>query len=150
MMIERAHEQLPDHETVRLARAGAAELGRLLNKLPETDRAHVKLDGQDLILPRQALILLRDLLADMAQGNAVTIVPVHAEMTTQQAADILNVSRPYLVTLLEKGELRFTKVGTHRRIRFKDLMAYKDNIKKQSSKAMDELVKIAQESNLGY
>ena len=150
MMIERGHEQLPDHETVRLARAGAAELGRLLNKLPETDRAHVKLDGQDLILPRQALILLRDLLADMAQGNAVAIVPLHAEMTTQQAADILNVSRPYLITLLEKGELRFTRVGTHRRIQFKDLMAYKDKIKEQSSNAMDELVRIAQESNLGY
>ena len=150
MMIERGHEQLPDHETVRLARAGAAELGRLLNKLPETDRAHVKLDGQDLLLPRQALILLRDLLADMAQGNAVAIVPLHAEMTTQQAADILNVSRPYLITLLEKGELRFTRVGTHRRIQFKDLMAYKDKIKEQSSNAMDELVRIAQESNLGY
>ena len=150
MMIEREHEQLPDHETVRLARVGAAELSRLLNKLPEADRAHVKLDGQDLILPRQALILLRDLLADMAQGNAVAIVPLHAEMTTQQAADILNVSRPYLITLLEKGELRFTRVGTHRRIQFKDLMAYKDKIKEQSSNAMDELVKIAQENNLGY
>ena len=116
----------------------------------ETDRAHVKLDGQDLILPRQALILLRDLLADMAQGNAVAIVPLHAEMTTQQAADMLNVSRPYLVNLLEKGELRFTRVGTHRRIQFKDLMAYKEKIKKQSSSAMDELVRIAQENNLGY
>ena len=150
MMTEREYKQLPDHETVRLARAGAAELGRLLNKLPETDRAHVKMDGQDLILPRQALILLRDLLADMAQGDAVAIVPLHAEMTTQQAADILNVSRPYLITLLEKGKLRFTRVGTHRRIQFKDLMAYKDKIRKQSSNAMDELVKIAQESNLGY
>ena len=150
MMIERGHEQLPDHETVRLARAGAAELGRLLNKLPESDRAHVKLDGQDLILPRRALVLLRDLLADMAQGDAVAIVPLHAEMTTQQAADFLNVSRPYLITLLEKGELRYTKVRTHRRIQFKDLMAYKDKTGKQSLDAMDELVKIAQESNLGY
>ena len=150
MMIERVHEQLPDANTVRLARASAAELGQLLNKLPETDRAHIKLDGQDLILPRQALILLRDLLADMAQGNAVAIVPLHAEMTTQQAADMLNVSRPYLINLLEKGELRFTRVGTHRRIQFKDLMAYKDKIKKQSSSAMDELVQIAQENNLGY
>ena len=150
MMIERVHEQLPDLKTVRLARASAAELGQLLNKLPETDRAHIKLDGQDLILPRQALVLLRDLLADMAQGNAVAIVPLHAEMTTQQAADILNVSRPYLVNLLEEGELQFTRVGTHRRIQFKDLMAYKDKIKKQSSSAMDELVQIAQENNLGY
>ena len=150
MMIERGHEQLPDQETVRLARAGASGLDRLLNKLPESDKAGVKLDGQDLILPRQALVLLRDLLADMAQGDAVAVVPLHTEMTTQQAADFLNVSRPYLITLLEKGELRYTKVGTHRRIRFKELIAYKDKIRQQSSDAMDELAKIAQESNLGY
>ena len=150
MMIERGHEQLPDRKTVRLARAGAVEIGRLLDKLPETDSAHVKLGGQDLVLPRRALILLRDLLADMAQGDAVAVVPLHAEMTTQQAADILNISRPYLITLLEKGELRYTKVGTHRRIQLKDLMAYKDKIRKQSAEAMDELVSIAQENNLGY
>ena len=108
------------------------------------------MDGHDLILPRQALILLRDLLADMAQGNAVTVVPMHTEMTTQQAADILNVSRPYLVKLLERGELGFTRVGTHRRIRFEDLMAYKKNCREQSDRAMDELVRQAQEDNLGY
>jgi excisionase family DNA binding protein len=89
------------------------------------------MDGHDLILPRQALILLSDLLADMAQGNAVTVVSMRAEMTTQQAADILNVSRPYLVKLLEQGELDFTKVGTHRRIRFEDLMAYKKKCREQ-------------------
>ena len=150
MIIEQAHEQLPDQETVRLARAGATDLERLLNKLPESECAGVKLDGHDLILPRQALVLLRDLLADMAQGDAVAVVPLHAEMTTQQAADFLNVSRPYLITLLEKGELRYAKVGTHRRIRFRDLVAYKDEIRQHSSDAMDELVKIAQENNLGY
>ena len=150
MMIERGYEQLPDQETVRLARAGASSLDRLLNKLPESDKTGVKLDGQDLALPRQALVLLRDLLADMAQGDAVAVVPLHTEMTTQQAADFLNVSRPYLITLLERGELRYTKVGTHRRIQFKELLAYKDKIRQQSSGAMDELVKIAQENNLGY
>ena len=150
MVIERGREQLPDQETVRLARAGASDLDRLLSKLPESDKTGVKLDGQDLTLPRQALVLLRDLLADMAQGDAVAVVPLHTEMTTQQAADFLNISRPYLITLLERGELRYTKVGTHRRIQFKELLAYKDKIRQQSSGAMDELVKIAQENNLGY
>ena len=150
MMIERVREQLPDQETVQLARAGASDLDRLLNKLPESGKTGIKLGGQDLILPRQALVLLRDLLADMAQGDAVAVVPLHTEMTTQQAADFLNVSRPYLITLLERGELRHTKVGTHRRIQFKELIAYKDKIRQQSSDAMDELVKIAQENNLGY
>ena len=144
------HEQLPDFESTQLARASAAELSKLLNEKPEADRAAIKLDDHDLILPRQALILLRDLLTDMAQGNAVTVVPMHAEMTTQQAADILNVSRPYLVKLLETGTLGFTRVGTHRRIRFEELMAYKQKLKEQSSRAMDELAKQAQENDMGY
>ena len=144
------YEQLPDFESAQLARASAAELSKLLNEKPEADRAAIKLDDHDLILPRQALILLRDLLTDMAQGNAVTVVPMHAEMTTQQAADILNVSRPYLVKLLETGALGFTRVGTHRRIRFEELMAYKQKLKDQSSRAMDELAKQAQENDMGY
>ncbi len=150
MTIERVHEQLPDQETVRLARAGASELERLLNKLPDMDKTSIKLDGQEVVLPRGALVLLRDLLAGMSQGAAFAIAPLHAEMTTQQAADYLNVSRPYLITLLEKGELRYTKVGTHRCLRFRDVVAYKNEIRQQSSDAMDELVKIAQENNLGY
>lgn len=144
------YERLPNSEATQLARASAAELSKLLSEKPESDRASIKMDGHDLILPRQALILLRDLLADMAQGNAVTVVPMHAEMTTQQAADILNVSRPYLVKLLQQGELEFTKVGTHRRIRFEDLMAYKKKRREQSERAMDELVKQAQEDGLDY
>lgn len=142
--------ELPDPETVEMARTSAAELSRLLQEKPDTDRARVKMDGHDLILPRHALRLLRDLLADMAQGNAVTVVPTHAEMTTQQAANFLNVSRPYLIKLLESGELKFTLVGTHRRIRFEDLMEYQRQIAKQSDEAMDELAKQAQENKMGY
>lgn len=78
------------------------------------------------------------------------VVPLHAEMTTQQAANILNVSRPYLIKLLEKGELAFTKVGNHRRIRFEDLMVFRQKMKQQAFKAMDELVKQAQETEMGY
>lgn len=144
------YQELPGVEIAQMARASAAELSRLLREKPDADRASVKMDGHDLILPRQAINLLRDVLADMAQGNAVTIVPMHAEMTTQQAANILNVSRPYLVKLLEKGELGFTKVGTHRRICFEDLMEYKQKIKQQSTQAMDELAKQAQEHGMGY
>ena len=152
VMTQRDYQRLPDDKTAKLARASAAELSQLLDRFPVSKRSHFKIeiDGQDLILPGQALVLLRNLLDELALGNAVTIVPLHAELTTQQAADILKVSRPYLINLLERGELQFTKVGTHRRIRFDDLMAYKNVIKKRSSTAMDELVKIAQEANLGY
>ncbi|HET9679802.1 MAG TPA: DNA-binding protein, partial [Gammaproteobacteria bacterium] len=90
---------LPDTEIAQVAHASASELSRLLKERPDADRAQVKLDGHDLILPRQAVVLLRDLLSDMAQGNAVSVVPSHAEMTTQEAANFLNISRPYLVKL---------------------------------------------------
>lgn len=150
METSKDYQELPDEEAVQLARASAAELSSLLSEKPDVDRASVKMDGHDLILPRQAITLLRDLLADMAQGNAVTIVPTHAEMTTQQAADILNVSRPFLIKLLERGELAFTKVGTHRRIRFEDLMKFKQALKQRSQDAMDELVAQAQENDMGY
>jgi len=117
---------LHDNESSSLAQTSAEELSRLLGKIPEAERVRVSLDGNDLILPRQALALLRDILIEMAQGNEVTIVPTHAELTTQEAANLLNVSRPHLVKLLEFGEISFTKAGTHRRIRYQDLMSYRD------------------------
>ncbi|MCA1804642.1 MAG: hypothetical protein LC646_04705 [Xanthomonadaceae bacterium] len=75
----RATDRLPDAETTALARASATELSKLLARIPVADRARVQLDGTDLILPRDVLALLRDILTEMAQGNAVTIVPTHAE-----------------------------------------------------------------------
>lgn len=141
---------LPDTETAALARASARELSKLLAEKPNADRAQVKLDGHDLILPRQALALLRDLLAEMAQGNAVTVVPTHAELTTQEAANILNVSRPYLIKLLDEGKIEYHKLNKHRRIKFEDLMAYKRMQDKESAKALDELASQAQELDMGY
>lgn len=146
-----AHPQiLPDSEASALARASAEELSRLLGRIPQAERAQVKLDGNDLILPRQALALLRDLLVEMAQGNAVTIVPTHAELTTQEAANLLNVSRPHLVKLLEDGDIPFTKAGTHRRIRYQDLMAYREQRMQESRNALDKLTEQAQELDMGY
>jgi hypothetical protein len=98
MSSARETTSLPSTEDSRLARASAQELSALLTELAEADRARVKLDGHDLIPPRQSLALPRDVLTEMAQGNAVTIAPTHAELTTQEAANILNVSRPYVIT----------------------------------------------------
>jgi excisionase family DNA binding protein len=117
----------------------------LLAQMPKAERANIKLDGRDLILPRQALALLRDLLSEMAQGNAVTIVPMHAELTTQEAANILNVSRPYLIKLLDESKIPHHKINKHRRIRFDDLMAYKAQQAQLSAQALDELAQQAQE-----
>ncbi|GAB4536602.1 MAG: hypothetical protein Tsb0014_24570 [Pleurocapsa sp.] len=105
---------------------------------------------QILEIPSSAYQLLIDILSQMAQGNAVTLIPIHAELTTQEAADILNVSRPYLIKLLESKTIPFHKVGRHRRIRFEDLMNYKTQIDNDRMQALDELAAQAQELNMGY
>ena len=143
-------QKMPDNESATLARASAEGLSRLLGQIPEAERARVQLDGNVLILPRQALTLLRDLLVEMAQGNAVTIVPTHAELTTQEAANILNVSRPHLVKILEEDVIPFSRTGTHRRIRYQDLMAYRDQRNQDSKSALNELVSQAQANDMGY
>ncbi|AOU99327.1 DNA-binding protein [Acidihalobacter yilgarnensis] len=147
---QKLESALPDREQADLARESAAELSKLLANRPEIARARIQFDDTDLVLPRQAITLLRDLLAEMAQGNAVAVIPTHQELTTQQAADLLNVSRPHLIKLLEEGKLPFTKAGSHRRIRFEELLKYKEERDLRSQNAMDELAKQAQELNMGY
>lgn len=107
-------------------------------------------DGKELQLPKSVTPFLTHLLTEMAQGNAVTLIPVHAELTTQEAADYLNVSRPYLIKLLEQDKIPFHKVGTHRRVRFTDLEAYRRRAEEEHRAAMDELVAHAQELGMGY
>ena len=94
--------------------------------------------------------MLLEVLSEMSKGNAISLIPHHHEISTQEAANLLNVSRPYLVQLLEKGELPFRLIGTHRRVRLTDLMEYKANIDKQRSRALDELAALSQEANIGY
>lgn len=101
-------------------------------------------------LPTRALQLLLDILAEFADGNAVKVIPIHAELTTQEAADLLNVSRPHLVKLLEDGALPFHRTGKHRRIRFADLMQFKQSRDDTSRQAMDALARQSQELDMGY
>jgi excisionase family DNA binding protein len=112
----------------------------------------MKIEGlaEPVEIPAPAVRMLVDLLVEMAAGNAVTLIPVHAELTTQQAAEILGVSRPFLVSQLEAGKLKFHKVGTHRRIHFLAVMAYKQRMTKDRKMVLDELTDQAQAHNLGY
>lgn len=142
--------KLPDAQAAELARESSAALARLLLDKPDQDRARVQMDGLDIVLPRHAIELLRSILTEMAQGNAVSIMPMHAELTTQEAANILNVSRPHLIKLLENGRIEYMKVGTHRRIRLQDLMEYMHQRDEESRAAMQELVDQAQELDMGY
>ena len=110
----------------------------------------VTIDGEDCEIPLAALRMLKDLLVQLSLGNSVTLMPIHAELTTQEAADLLSVSRPYLVSLLESGKITFHKAGSHRRIVLKDLLAYKKQQELESDAAMAELAREAQELGLGY
>jgi excisionase family DNA binding protein len=128
---------------------------RTLSKYAHTDRLHLKVlnpDGNsdDLVLPGYAVHMLMEILTETSKGNAITIMPIHAELTTQQAAEILNVSRPHLVHLLESNQIPFTKVGAHRRVLAKDVFEYKDRVNKQRLQTLDELTAQAQELGMGY
>ena len=126
----------PTREESSLAR----DSGRALSALTKRDlRVHIPETNEDITLPAPAVRLLVDLLSEMAEGNAVALIPIHAELTTQQAADLLGVSRPFLIKLLEIGRLPFRKVGTHRRILFKDVAAYKRELDRKRQSNFDRL-----------
>jgi len=102
-----------------------------------------------LVLPAAAVQLLQFVLAQMAGGNAVTLLPVHAELTTQEAADLLGVSRPYLVKQLERHVLPYRTVGTHRRVLLSDLLAYQQKVRRQQNQALQDLADESQDMDLG-
>ncbi|NBE54471.1 helix-turn-helix domain-containing protein [Streptomyces boluensis] len=112
-------------------------------------RARVEAEPDaELLLPRGAVELLATVLAHMAAGRAVAVVPAHAELTTQQAADLLNVSRPYLIGLLQSGEIEYRSVGKHRRIKAESLLAYRRGDDRARREAADELTALNQEMGL--
>lgn len=104
--------------------------------------------GEEIELPESLFHVLRQLVSHLAQGRAVAVVPLNKELTTQEAADILNVSRPFLVKLLERGEIPFVKTGSHRRIQFSDLMAYKRRRDAERRHALARLTQMSQEMGL--
>lgn len=146
-------QALPTDEEVALARESGRALSACLHRRAQTQQIEV-LDDQGAAhpvrLPVSVLRLLVDVLTEIGEGNAVSLMPIHAELTTQEAADVLNVSRPFLVQLLERGDIPFHKTGTHRRVRYRDVIDYKTRIDSERAKALDALAEQAQALGMGY
>jgi len=128
----------------------AKETSRLLaSRLKKDTPMQFRLDEQGdpvtVQLPAMAVSLLLRILEEMAHGNAVTVIPVHTELTTQEAADMLHISRPSLIQLLEEGKIEYRRVGTHRRVRFESLMKYKRQVDQARRAALEELAAYDQE-----
>ncbi|MFP2903825.1 helix-turn-helix domain-containing protein [Pyxidicoccus sp. 3LFB2] len=107
-------------------------------------------NGEQLELPIEAAVLLRDLFAALAAGQAVSVVPLHKELTTQEAADLLNISRQGLVDLLEAGKLPYHKPNKHRRIRAADLLQYKQRRDAEREQTLRELTQLSEETGDYY
>jgi len=133
----------------------AQESSRRLSRLTRRDRLMLQIPAKNhqaetIELPRPVVGLLMRILAEMAEGNAVTLMPIRAELTTQQAASILGVSRPFLIKQMKEKKMPYRRIGTHRRVRFQDLMDYKRRIDADRAKVLEQLAAQAQELEMGY
>ena len=149
MSVPKDHIYSPStQEEIRLASDSASILAACHGR-GNTARLRLIDDDKDITVPVKAIHMLADILHMMEQNQAVSIVPVNAELTTQQAADFLNVSRPYLIsTLLDAGKLPFHMAGNRRKLYFKDLMAYKEKQRQESQQAMQALADMTQDLGL--
>lgn len=147
-----SYRQLPPTEREStLARTSRQRLARYAQEDHSLTVRVIDADQDEAIeLPAGAVAMLMDILEAMAAGQGVTLIPENAELTTAQAAEILNVSRPFLIKLLEEGQIPYRKVGRHRRIRMEDVMSYKQAIDREREKVLDQLAADAQEQGMGY
>jgi excisionase family DNA binding protein len=142
---------LPTPDEMEEAKASS----RTLAKYADADRVQMTLRGSngesdEMVLPGSVLQMLLTVLSEMSQGNAISLIPRHQELSTQEAASMLNVSRPFLVGLLEKGKIPHRKVGSHRRVRLEDLLGYTENVDRQRAEALDRLAELSQQEDMGY
>ena len=138
----------PDHTVLPPAKA-LDELVALLHQPHSGNRTMlVGPDGAQISLPREVVLALRTVVDALAAGNAVTVTPVHQRLTTQEAADLLGISRPTFVKLLESGAIPFERLASHRRVRLADLLAYRHEQAAQRRAALDRMVDIAASSGM--
>jgi len=149
----RLQETLPTAEEAFRAKLCSQELSAILETRADTQTLAI-LNPQGIEhsvnIPVSALRLLVDVLTELGEGNSVRLVPVHAELTTQETADLLNISRPTLIRLLDEGAIPVHRAGNRRKVRFSDLRAYQQKLKKDRLAALSELSALDQELGLGY
>jgi len=144
----KTHEPVcPTDRETTLARQASRELTSISNhdlkiRIPKTN--------EEITIPASAVRLLTELLSELAEGNAVALTPIGAELTTTQAADLLGVSRPFLIKQLEAGLIPFRKVGAHRRILFKDIMTHRRQTEQKRLDTLEKLAAQAQNLDMGY
>lgn len=141
---------MPNRREQLVAEEAAKQIEKLGDDVHQAELTVLTADGQEFTVkvPLSALRAVTEVVEHYAKGNAVAISPVHMELTTQEAADMLGVSRPYFVKLLEDGKLPFRKLNSHRRIRLEDVMSYKDRTDILRRQALSELTQLSQELGL--
>lgn len=138
---------LPDEQEARSARQLSKRLARYVGR---DLTLHIDNETDPLVLSQGVLAVLQEVLAQTALGRPVKVLPLEAELTTQQAAELLRVSRPFLVKLLEAGTIPHRKVGSHRRVDLSNLLNYQARVKNQQEDALRELQEQAQILKMGY
>ncbi|NRA85263.1 MAG: helix-turn-helix domain-containing protein [Gammaproteobacteria bacterium] len=146
-------KSLPSAQDIALAKLSSQELSAVLESNGESQNINV-VDKEgishEVTIPSSALKLLIEVLTQLGQGNSVNITPIHAELTTQEAADMLNMSRPTLIKLLDSDQIPHFRKGNRRKVAFVDVISFKTNLDKQRLSALDELSALDQELGLGY
>ncbi|MCX8829690.1 helix-turn-helix domain-containing protein [Vibrio parahaemolyticus] len=145
--------KLTSAEEIALAKLGSQELSAVIESNGEAQRINVvDKQGQahEVMIPASALNLMIEVLTQLGQGNSVSITPIHAELTTQEGADMLNMSRPTFIKLLDSNEIPFTRTGNRRKVAFADLMEYKEQLEKRRLASLDELSQLDQDLGMGY
>lgn len=139
----------PTKEEQKTALESYGALASMLEEL-DTENPEIEIEetSEKIRVPLNALKLLAKILEETSKGRLISIVPIATEMTTQAAAELLGCSRPHLIKLLEKGEINYTKVGKHRRIRYEDVVKYKKELKARQKQLLIDMMKSDEESGL--
>src|SRR5690554_5920293 len=136
----------PSKAEQRVAMESYDSLAAVIEQLTADTEIEIEETNDKIVVPLRALKLFGSILKAMSEGKPISIVPLATEVTTQKAAEILGCSRPHLVKLLEEGDIAYVKIGKHRRVRFEDVVKYKQNMKEQQKKHIIDMMGADEES----